>query len=213
MTRGALVCILASLLALAAHASDDVSLPGEDGTKSAVACAPFPDALSAFVWRNWPVVDVGRMAQAIGAEKSALEAIAREMSLPVPQPAVSPYWRRKGYITVVKRNWHLLPYGQLLTMLDMTRSELAYSLVEDDFLFSKLGNAKPFCASVVCNAEIAERGRAGRLAISKALKEEGVVPMAPEEPRFRFMEELSELPPNARGCSSPGKQEIGRAHV
>ena len=206
MTRGALVCILAPLLVLAAHASDDVRLPGEDGTKCAVACAPFPDALSAFVWRNWPVVDAGRMAQAIGAEKSALEEIAREMSLPVPQPAVSPYWRRKGYITVIKRNWHLLPYGQLLTMLDMTRSELAYSLVEDDFLFSKLGNAKPFCAPVVCNAEIAGRGRAGRLAISKALKEEGVVPMAPEEPRFRFVEELSELPPNAHGCASPGKQ-------
>lgn len=64
--------------------------------------------------------------------------------------------------TVIKRNWHLLPYGQLLTMLDMARAELAYSLVEDDFIFSKLGNTKPFCAPVVCNAEIAERGRARR---------------------------------------------------
>ena len=163
MTRREFICILALLLVSAARASDDVRLPGEDGTKSAATCAPFPDALSAFVWRNWPVVDAGRMAQAIGAEKSALEEIAREMSLPVPQPAVSPYWRRKGYITVIKRNWHLLPYGQLLTMLDMTRSELAYSLVEDDFLFSKLGNTKPFCAPVVCTAEIAERGRAAML--------------------------------------------------
>ena len=51
------------LLLLAAHASDDVRLPGEEGTKPAVTCAPFPDALSAFVWRNWPVVDAGRMAQ------------------------------------------------------------------------------------------------------------------------------------------------------
>ena len=191
-----------AIFALAAQASaapsEDVRLPGEDGTRPAVACAPFPDALSAFVWRNWPVVDVGRMAQAIGAEKSALEEVAREMSLPVPQPAVSPYWRRKGYITVVKRNWHLLPYGQLLTMLDMTRAELAYSLVEDDFLFSKLGGTKPLCAPVVCNAETAAKGRAARLAISKTLKEEGIVPMAPEEPRFRFVEELSELPPGAQ---------------
>jgi len=206
MTRGEFGCVLAPLLVLAAHASDDVRLPGEDGTKPAVTCAPFPDALSAFVWRNWPVVDAGRMAQAIGAEKSALEEIAREMSLPVPQPAVSPYWRRKGYITVIKRNWHLLPYGQLLTMLDMTRSELAYSLVEDDFLFSKLGSTKPFCAPVVCNAEIAERGRAGRLAISNALKEEGIVPMAPEEPRFRFVEELSQLPPDARRRDLPDRE-------
>ena len=186
-------------------ASENVRLPGEDGTKPAVACAPFPDALSAFVWRNWPVVDVGRMAQAIGAEKSALEEIAREMSLPVPQPAVSPYWRRKGYITVVKRNWHLLPYGQLLTMLDMTRAELAYSLVEDDFLFSKLGNTKPFCAPVVCSPEIAGKGRARRLEIAKVLKGDGIAPMAPEEPRFRFVEELSELPAYAQKRISQNK--------
>ena len=99
------------LLLLVAHASDDVRLPGEEGTKPAVTCAPFPDALSAFVWRNWPVVDAGRMAQAIGAEKSALEKIAREMSLPVPQPAVSPYWRRKGYtwpasLAMAERFWY-----------------------------------------------------------------------------------------------------------
>ena len=39
----------------------------------------------------------------------------------------------------------------------MTRAELAYSFVEDDFLFSKLGNTKPFCAPVVCNVAIAEK--------------------------------------------------------
>ena len=109
-------------LALAAglvSGAEELRLPGEDGTHVAASCAPFPDALSAFVWRNWPVVSVARMAKAVGAEPSALEAIAREMSLPVPQPPVSPLWRRKGYITVVKRNWHLLPYDQLLTMTDM----------------------------------------------------------------------------------------------
>ncbi|MBQ3288068.1 MAG: hypothetical protein IJH50_01490 [Kiritimatiellae bacterium] len=174
--------------------AEELRLPGEDGTHVAASCAPFPDALSAFVWRNWPVVSVARMAKAVGAEPSALEAIAREMSLPVPQPPVSPLWRRKGYITVVKRNWHLLPYDQLLTMTDMTRKELAYSLVEDDFLFSKLGNTKPLCAPVVCTEETAAKGRAQRRWIAKTLKEEGVVPMAPEEPRFRFIEELSAMP-------------------
>ena len=186
--------ILRAIAAVASGAASvEVRLPGEGGRHAAATCAPFPDALSAFVWRNWPVVDVDRMAKTIGADKAALEAIAGEMSLPVPQPPVSPYWRRKGYITVVKRNWHLLPYSQLLTMVDMTRAELAYSLVEDDFLFSKLGNEKPFCEPVACTADAASKGRARRLEIAKALKDEGIVPMAPEEPRFRFVEELSAL--------------------
>ena len=121
-------------------ATGEVPLPGEDGKHAAVTCAPFPDALSAYVWRNWPVVSVDRLADAIGASRADLEGVAAEMGLPVPQPAVSPLWRRKGYITVVRRNWHLLPYEQLLKVVDMTRAELAYSLTEDDFLFVKLGN-------------------------------------------------------------------------
>ena len=188
--------MIAPLFLLTVYAADKVRLPGEDGTKAAVTCAPFPDALSAFVWRNWPVVSVERMAKAIDAEKSALEDIAREMSLPVPQPPVSTCWRRRGYITIVKRNWHLLPYVQLLTMLDMSRAELAYSLTEDDFLFVKLGNTKPLCAPLVCDAETAAKGRARRQEIADTLKEEGIVPMAPEEPRFSFAEELSALPPD-----------------
>ena len=175
----------------------EVRLPGEGGEHAAVTCAPFPDALSAFVWRNWPVVDVERMAKSIGAETSLLERIAGEMALPVPQPPVSPYWRRKGYITVVKRNWHLLPYNQLLTMLDMTRSELAYSLVEDDFLFSKLGNTKPKCEPVVCTEALAAKGRTRRLEMAQVLKNEGIVPLASEEPRFSFMGNLASLPADA----------------
>ena len=38
----------AALMALAG----EEPLPGEDGKHAAVTCAPFPDALSAYVWRN-----------------------------------------------------------------------------------------------------------------------------------------------------------------
>ena len=30
---------------------------------------------------------------------------------------MSPHWRRRGYITLVRRNWHLLPYEQLLMLV------------------------------------------------------------------------------------------------
>ena len=32
-------------------------LPGEDVTKPAISPAPFPDRMSAYVWRNWGLVD------------------------------------------------------------------------------------------------------------------------------------------------------------
>ncbi len=66
------------------------------------------------------------------------------MGLPEPPPITSDQQRR-SYLTVIKRNWHLLPYEQLLALLDWTPDQLAYTLREDDFLFIKLGNLKPAC--------------------------------------------------------------------
>ena len=40
--------------------------------------------------------------------------------------------------TVLRRNWHLLAYEQLLPLIGMSRAELSYSLREDDFLFQKM---------------------------------------------------------------------------
>ena len=191
-----IICLLLGAALVAA--AGEVPLPGEDGKHAAVTCAPFPDALSAYVWRNWPVVSVDRLAAVIGASRADLEGVAAEMGLPVPQPAVSPLWHRKGYITVVRRNWHLLPYEQLLKVVDMTRAELAYSLTEDDFLFVKLGNTKPLCPPITWSTEAAAAGRARRLEIACVLKEEGIVPMAPEEARFSFVGELSGMPEAAR---------------
>ena len=51
--------------------------------------------------------------------------------------------RRRASITIIRRNWHLLPYDQLLVLLGWTAEELAYTLREDDFLYVKLGNLKP----------------------------------------------------------------------
>ena len=198
----------ASMFAISAPAGNaDVRLPGEDGSSPAVTCAPFPDALSAAVWRNWPVVKAERLAKIFGANKADIEEIASEMGLPVPQGEISPRWRRQGYISVVRRNWHLLPYPQLLEILDMTKAELAYCLVEDDFLFSKLGNTKPLCEKVVWSRELADAGRAGRRRIARTLAEEGIAPMAPEEARFSFIDELSALPDRLDPFVSCGKKK------
>ena len=61
------------------------------------------------------------------------------------RPSIPPEMKTRGYITLIRRNWHLLPYDQLLELLEMTPARLAFTLREDDFLWVKLGRLKPKC--------------------------------------------------------------------
>ncbi len=184
------------LRALEAPLSAAEPLPGEPATKAALSPAPFPDALSAYVWRNWFVVPRERLAVVVKASPDQLSAIAEEMGLP-REVQVLGDWRRRGYITIVRRNWHLLPYEQLLSLLDMTRAELKYSLIEDDFLFVKLGSLKPKCEPIVYRAPTPEIS-AARRRIAGYLKSEGVDAAATEEPRFAFVHEMQKPDPTLK---------------
>ena len=44
--------------------------------------------------------------------------------------------KSRGYITIIRRNWHLLPYEQLLELVQMTPEQLSFALREDDALGS-----------------------------------------------------------------------------
>ena len=204
--------ILAAALAVGAAMADPAAacaeaakcrLPGEDGTKAALPPAPFPDRISAYVWRNWGLVEKERLAKVVGATAEELTAVAEQMGLEA-DPAVLPEWKKKGYITVVRRNWHLLPYDQMLTLLGKTREELRFSLMEDDFLWHKLGCMKPKCEPLRWDSAMKEGGRAGREAIARILKEEGLDPRAAEEPRFSFVGGIARADP---GFQMPGKSD------
>ena len=101
----------------------------------------FPTAQQAFIFRNWEMFPSEHLAKVIGATKSQVEELAELMGLP-PQKANGD-WRSKGYITIIRQNWHLLPYDQLIELLEWDEDYLAYILKEDDFLSHKLGNLKP----------------------------------------------------------------------
>ena len=189
------IVVLTATLVLATAAWSDTDLmPGQPETREPVGVEPFPDRLSAYVWRNWFVVPADRLAATVNATPAQLTEIAREMGLP-EKPVVLPEWRRKGYITVVRRNWQLLPYDQLLPLLDMTREELRFSLMEDDFLFHKLGSIKPKCEKLVYAPPTPESS-AVRRRLATYLKEEGIDAAAPEEPRFAFAKKLTEPDPS-----------------
>ncbi len=167
---------------------------GERQQGQPIAPAPFPDRLSAYVWRNWFLVAHARLAQTVGCTEAELEAVAAEMGLP-RKVAILPEWRRKGYITIVRENWHLLDYPQLLELLDMTRAELDFSLKEDDFLWNKLGKVKPHCGRLEYDPEAVAATRAARLELGRLVRVEKLDDFT-EEPRFAFIRDLAAVAPS-----------------
>jgi hypothetical protein len=202
--QGTGLLLLAGVLSLLADGAGraEVPLPDEEGTKPALGCEPFPSRLHQFVWRNWTVVPQARLAEVLETTPENVARVAASMGLP-PQDAILPEWKDKGYITVVRRNWHLLPYGQLLTLLGFSRERLRESLMEDDFLFIKLGSVKPKCGPLVYAPPTPEENAAAAR-LAGWLREEGVTETLPqsEEPRFAFVEALS------RPDSSPVARDL-----
>lgn len=168
----------------------------------------FPDRMHAFIWRNWTVVEPERIAKVLGTSVENVRGVAESMGLPA-SPPIATEMKTRGYITLLKRNWHLLPYDQLLTLLDMSAEQLGQSLREDDFLFIKLGQLKPACEPLRYVApDEAARKRAAEI---KGIVEEvfGDEIRRPGDPRFSFVQKLGRpaetsaakptVPPRSRG--------------
>ena len=158
-----------------------------------VAFPHFPSRLHTVVWRNWNLVPTARLAATLHATPPQIEAVAASLGLPANRP-VSDRYQGHIYKTILRRNWHLLPYDQLLTLLDMPAEELAVLLYEDDFLWIKFGSLKPACAAVVyappddaATARAAEIAATVRRHFGNALADRG-------EPRFAFIDDLAAPP-------------------
>ena len=137
------LAVAVGLIGQAALQAAEPDLPSSPAP-APVALPHFPDRVHAFVWRNWQAVEPGKIADVLGASVENVNELARSMGLPPARP-VPPELKTRGYVTLIRRNWHLLPYEQLLQLLDMTPRKLAFILREDDFLWIKLGNLKPKC--------------------------------------------------------------------
>jgi hypothetical protein len=145
--------------------------------------------MHAFIWRNWPLVPVERIASVIGASRQNVERTARAMGLDT-LPRMTREQQRRSYITIIKRNWHLLPYDQLLALLDWPAEKLAFTLREDDFLFIKLGSHKPTCEPLKWTSPDAET-RAREHHIAEIVRETLPKGVHSKEPLFAFVDELS----------------------
>lgn len=118
------------------------------GTQPAALGVPhFPTRQQAVVWRNWELVPVERLAKVLRTSRANVLGMARDMGLRVP-PVVEPLWLQRGYCTLLRSNWHLLPYPQILELLGWSAARLEQALREEDALWIKLGMLKPRVAPV-----------------------------------------------------------------
>lgn len=193
LSAAAIPAVLPPRLQAAANgrsgASQTPVLP-EGAAPKALETAWFPDRVHAFVWRNWPLVPVARMARTIGATPSQIRAVGQSMGLGDP-PTITPDQERRSYITVIKHNWHLLPYDQLLVLLGWDAGKLAYTLREDDFLYVKLGNLKPKCPRLTYTAPTAAAQERARQIASIVAREFPGGHAPASEPLFQFVRDLS----------------------
>ena len=156
----------------------------------------FPDRLHAFVWRNWQLVPARRMAEVVGTGANEIVRLGQSMGLAGP-PRITSDQQRRSALTIIRRNWHLLSYEQLLQLLGWTVEQMAFTLREDDFLYVKLGNLKPRCERLRYQPPEA-RTVAREQEIARILRAEfpggaGSV----DEPLFGFVRQLSRPPKTA----------------
>ncbi len=202
----ALSCVYLLMLPLQILAEEPILPIGS--APAPITSRYFPDRVHEFVWRNWNAVEPAKLAMILGASELDVTALAESMGLP-PAPTIPTEMMERGYLTLIRRNWHLLPYNQLLELLDMTPERLDHMLREEDFLWIKLGRLKPACEPLRFQApdEAAQRRAAEIRHVVEA--EFGDAIRRPGEPRFDFVRQLSAPIPNY----TPPQRENARAPV
>ena len=157
--------------------------------KAPEAVPHFADRLQTFVWRNWNLVPVERLATVLQTTPENVSEIAASLGLP---PYRKPSWSTgQIYITLIRRNWHLLPYEQILQLVEMTPERLTFALQEDDFLFIKLGNIKPKCEPILyAPQEEAAKQRAAEIA---SFIRETAQCQSDAVARFAFIDDLKKV--------------------
>lgn len=122
-------------------------------SKPALDFPHFPTRCQAVIWRNWGMVTPACLAHILETTPARVVQSARDLGLgAAATPDRERLWRQRGYLTLIRQNWHLLSYPQLLTLLDWSADQLAYALKEDDFLWAKLGGFKPVTPPVAWTA-------------------------------------------------------------
>ena len=157
----------------------------------------FPARHLAVIWHNWNLVHPAKVAAVLETTEEKIVEAAESMGL-IRDDSKLDLFASRGYQTVIRTNWHLLDYEQMLQLLGWTADKLSFTLKEDDFLWVKLGNMKPSCGKVVYRELTAEE-QARVAEIAQETREIRRVFPAEIEPPFTFLENYGKMEPIGGG--------------
>lgn len=106
----------------------------------------FPRKWQTVIFRNYGMVSADKIAAVLSCDEEIIEREAERLGL--AEEKYDPVWEERGYITIIRNNWSLLPYAQLTKLLGISEERLDFILAKEDFLYVKLGEFKPFCEEV-----------------------------------------------------------------
>ena len=106
----------------------------------------FPQKWQDVLFFNYGFVPDERLAKVLSMPVSLVSIEAERMGL--ASVSYDGKWEKKGFITLIRNNWFLLPYSQLTGLLGMDEPRLDFILQNEDFLGEKLGGFKPECEEV-----------------------------------------------------------------
>lgn len=124
--------------------SEEASLPKVSKIK--LQGEVLPCRWQTVIFRNYGFVSDERLATVLRCDKATIRKEAVRLGL--GSVRYNKDWENKGYITMIRNNWYLLPYDQLQKLLNFSREKLVFILKEEDFLSHKLGGVKPECQPV-----------------------------------------------------------------
>ena len=87
--------------------------------------------------RNYGMVPDEAIAKVLGTDAQTVQKCAKELGF-LPHP-YNPDWRKKGFVTIFRNNWDILPQEDIRTLLGVSEKEYATLLEDYDFLSVKLG--------------------------------------------------------------------------
>lgn len=141
----------------------------------------FPTEYQTLIFRLWEMVDYRKIAKVIETSEENVLKAAQDMGLGA-QKYLSE-WMSRGYISILRAVWNLLPYEQIYKLLDWDRERLSFVLKEDDFLGHKLGE-KCDCPPVLFRP-LSEEERKATARIKETMEKE-VLPLMREETAVPF---------------------------
>ena len=156
----------------------------------AVMFEHFPDRLHAYVWRNWNLVPTAKLARVAGATEEQITGIAASMGLPPNRP-VADKFKRQVYITIVRRNWHLLPLDQLLALIEMPPESLRFTCARMMGSRSSWVKRNRTASRSAIRSQARRPGSARHRSKLVVEKHFGSALQEPGEERFAFVEQLS----------------------